>query len=224
MQPLVKWWRSKALRCIVYIDDGICASKSQHKCVKDTKSIVEDLTFAGFILNIPKSKLTPQQIGQWLGFILDLHIGRFSVPKDTISKLMHSIDSVLASRLVPVRLLASVTGQIISMSLAIGLVARLRTRALYEVINGCRFWSEKLSLSPLAYDEVLFWRSSLSAFNGRPIWFSPNATRVVFSGASSTGYGGFHNMVEVGPIIAHGQRSQYEASLSSMWRELKAVS
>ena len=141
------------------------------------------------------------------------------MPKDTISKSMHSIDSVLASRLVPVRLLAS-----ISMSLAIGLVACLRTRALYEVINGCRFWSEKLSLSPLAYDEVLFWRSSLSAFNGRPIWFSPNATRVVFSGASSTGYGGFHNMVEVGPIIAHGQWSQYEASLSSTWRELKAVS
>ena len=31
------------------------------------------------------------------------------MPKDKISKLMHSIDSVLASRLVPVRLLASVT-------------------------------------------------------------------------------------------------------------------
>ena len=30
-------------------------------------------------------------------------------------------------------------------------------------------------------------------------------------------------MVEVGPDIAHGQWSQYEASLSSTWRELKAV-
>ena len=86
---------------------------------------------------------------------------------------MRSINSVLASRLVPVRLLASV---IISLSLAIGPVACLRTRALYEIINGRRFWSEKLSLSPLAYDEVLFWKSSLSAFNGRPIWFSPSAT------------------------------------------------
>ena len=72
LQPLVKRWRSKGLRCIVYIDDGICASKSQDQCIEGTKLRINDLTLAGFILNIPKSKLTPQQIGQWLGFILDL--------------------------------------------------------------------------------------------------------------------------------------------------------
>ena len=54
------------------------------------------------------------------------------MPEEKIVKLMHSIDSVLAIRLVPARLLASVTGQIISMSLALGPVARLRTRALYR--------------------------------------------------------------------------------------------
>ena len=131
--------------------------------------------------------------------------------------------SVLTIRLVPARLLASITGQIISMSLALGGVARLRTRALYEVVNKRRRWSYKLRLSLLAHEEVLFWQSSLLSLNGRPIWFSPSATRVVFSDASSTGYGGYHT-VEIGPNIAHGQWSQYEATLSSTWRELKAVS
>ena len=65
----------------------------------------------------------------------------------------------------------------------------------------------------MAHDKVSFWKSSLAAFNGRPIWFSPGATRMVFSDASATGYGDFQNMVEVGPEIAHGQWSQYEASL-----------
>ena len=78
---------------------------------------------------------------------------------------MHSIDSVLATRLVPARLLASTTGQIISMSLVIGPVAHLRTRALYEVVNKRRFWSDKLQLSLLAHDEVLFWQSSLPSLN-----------------------------------------------------------
>ena len=109
------------------------------------------------------------------------------------------------------------------MSLIQEMHAWLRTRALYDVINSRRCWSEKLSLSPLARDEILFWKSSLPAFNGRPIWFSPGATRVVFSNPSSTGHGGFHNMVEVGPDIAHGQWSQYGALLSSTWREFKAV-
>jgi hypothetical protein len=223
LRPLVKRWRSKGLRCIVYIDDGIYAADSQAECVEGTKTITDDLASAGFILNIPKSKLTPQQVGQWLGFIIDLLNGKFFVPKEKIAKLCRAIDSALNSRLVPARLLASVIGQVISMSLAIGPVARLRTRALYDVINSRRFWSEKLSLPALACDEILFWKSSLPAFNGRPIWFSPGATRVVFSDASATGFGGFHNMVEVGPDIAHGQWSEYEASLSSTWRELKAV-
>ena len=185
--------------------------------------IVDDLALAGFVLNISKSRLAPQQNGQWLGFLLDLLNGRYLVPKAKISKSMHSIDSVLATWLVPARLLASITGQIISMSLAIGPVARLRTRGLYDIINKRRFWSEKLPLSSLAHYEMLFWKSSLAAFNGQPIWFSPGATRVVFSDASSTGYGGFHR-VELGPSIAHGQWSQYEATLSSSWRELRAVS
>ena len=46
---------------------------------------------------------------------------------------------------------------------------------------------------------------------------------MVFSDASSTGYGGLNRCVEIGPDIAHGQWSEYEASLSSTWRELKAV-
>ena len=210
-------------RCTVSIDDGICASKTREQSVQDTKVIVDDLALAGFILNISNSRLAPQQNGQWLGFLLDLLNGRYLVPKAKISKLMHSIDSVLATWLVPACLLAGITGQIISMSLAIGPVPRLRTRGLYDIINKRRFWSEKLPLSSLAHDEMLFWKSSLSAFNGQPIWFSPGATRVVFSDASSTGYGGFHR-VELGPSIAHGQWSQYEATLSSTWRELRAVS
>ena len=69
------------------------------------------------------------------------------MPKEKITKLLHSVNSALAAGLVPAQLLASVVGQIISMSLAIGPVARLRTRALYNVINSRTCWSEKLSVS-----------------------------------------------------------------------------
>ena len=55
-----------------------------------------------------------------------------------------------------------------------------------------------------AHDEVLFWQSCLPSLNSRPIWFSPTAMRVVFSDASSTGYGGCH-AVKIGLSIAHGQ-------------------
>ena len=221
LRPLVKRWRSMGLRCIVYIDDGICASNSMHQCTADTQRIVGDLILAGFVLN-EKSCLEPKQEGLWLGFHLDLLGGMFYIPQDKVWKLNKSIDAVLQSKLVCARTLASIAGQIISMGLAIGPVARLHTRALYFVLNKRRSWSDNLHLDGAVLDELTFWRSSLPAFNGQPIWFSPGATRVVFSDASSTGYGGYH-LVEIGPHVAHGQWSEYEASLSSTWRELKAV-
>ena len=145
------------------------------------------------------------------------------VPEEKVAKLLWSIDSILNSSNSPVhvRWLASAVGKIISMSLAIGPVARLRTRALYAVINMRCSWADRLLLSDEAREELVFWRSCLSYFNGRPIWFSPGVTRVLYSDASSSGYGGYH-VVEVGLEVTHGQWSEYEASLSSTWRELKS--
>ena len=107
------------------------------------------------------------------------------------------------------------------MSLAIGLIARLRTRALYALINERACWSDRLSLSEDAKDELFFWHQNIAVLNGCAIWFSPGITRVAYSDASSTGFGGF--VVELGPRISHGQWTPDQASCSSTWRELRAV-
>ena len=72
----------------MYIDDGIYAAESRDPCAEGTKMIIDDLTSAGFIINVSKSKPEPQQVGQWLGFTLDLLDGKFFVPKK-IAKLVH---------------------------------------------------------------------------------------------------------------------------------------
>ena len=50
---------------------------------------------------------------------------------------------------------------------------------------------------------------------------TPAAVRVVYSDASSTGYGGY--LVEHGNHVAHGQWNEQEKGKSSTWRELAAV-
>ena len=107
------------------------------------------------------------------------------------------------------------------MSLAIGPVSRLRTRALCAVLNRRRFWAGWLSLMDKVLVELQFWKQNIDRFNGQSIWFSASATRVVFLDASSTGYGGY--TVELGPEYSHGQWSADKIVLSSTWRELKAV-
>ena len=54
-QSVVKRWRGKGIRAIVYIDDGIVASKSQEQCLMDNQLVSSDLDLAGFVLNVSKS-------------------------------------------------------------------------------------------------------------------------------------------------------------------------
>ena len=221
LRPLVKRWRSMGLCCVVYIDDGICAAKSEPKCNAAKEIILSDLDSAGFILSISKCMLDPVQRGDWLGFTLDLRAGSFFVPGEKVSRLQSTIASLNLDRPVRVRALSSVVGQIISMSLAIGPMVRLRTRACYDVINQRKTWSDSRLLTEEAKAELHFWKECLPLFNGQPIWFESSATRVAYSDASSSGYGGY--VVEIGPSISHGHWSPQEAAMSSTWRELRAV-
>ena len=110
--------------------------------------------------------------------------------------------------------------QVISRSLAIGPIAHY-TRACYATINKRKTWLDSLLLSEEAKAELRFWQECLPLFNGQPIWFESSATRVAYSDASSSGYGGY--VVEIGPSISHGHWTLHEANMSSTWRELKAV-
>ena len=109
------------------------------------------------------------------------------------------------SKFIPAKALASLIGEISSISPALGLVTRLRTRSLYAVLNSRVSWCEVLLLSQAARDKLVFWRAHIETFNGQGIWPSPSAVRFVYSDASSTGYGGYYNYVDHGSSIANGQ-------------------
>ena len=82
-------------------------------------------------------------------------------------------------------------------------------------------WCQNLRLSSEAAAELQFWKEKLENFNGKNIWHSSSAVRLVYSDASDTGYGGY--TVEHGCHITHGQWLPHESTCSSTWRELKAV-
>ena len=92
---------------------------------------------------------------------------------------------------------------------------------MYEVLKYCRSWNDRVPLSNGARDELLFWKDSVSKFNGQPIWFSPSATRMAYCDANSTGFGGY--VMELGKEVSHGLWSEAEGTLSSSWHELKAI-
>ena len=71
----------------------------------------------------------------FLGTVLDFKMGLISIPEECILKLKSSIDSCLQDNFISARGLASITGQIISMSCAVGNTTRLLTRNCYAAIE-----------------------------------------------------------------------------------------
>ena len=209
------------MKVVVYLDDGIGAAGSLKSAREMSDCVSDTLTRAGFVINYEKSHWSPANTVRWLGFILDMSNGYISVPQEKIVALESKLSAVAAQKYVHARELASVTGKLIAMSLGIGPVSRLMTRAMYALIESRSSWCDKLVLNEEVKREIEFWVSGLKMFNSQPIWHRPSAVRIVYSDASDTGYGGY--VVEHGPYIAHGQWTEEEAKSSSTHRELKAV-
>ena len=89
---MVKRWRNKGLKVVLYIDDGICVGATKQATSHAAKMIRQDLTRAGFVINEEKSDFEPRQRVTWLGFSLDLNQGNISVPEQrTMGKSKESL-------------------------------------------------------------------------------------------------------------------------------------
>ena len=109
----------------------------------------------------------------WLGFDIDLHLGRISVPQEKIDAFKIQLEQAAQKSRLQVRALASLTGRIIAMSMGLGSVASLMTRGLYALLNARQSWCEMLPVTDDARLEVHFWLTEISKFNGQNIWVGP---------------------------------------------------
>ena len=119
----------RGLKAIVYLDDGIVAVKGEQAAIQESAQVKLDLERAGFVINLDKSKWEPCHTMEWLGFQINLAKGELSVPANKISMLKSQLLEVKGAQLLQARKLASLIGKIVSMSIDLGPVTRLMTRA-----------------------------------------------------------------------------------------------
>ena len=79
---------------------------------------------------------------------------------------------------------------------------------MYVLVNSRSSWVDKCYLPAQAHEELEFWQTNVQFLNGRSILFNSGTTRVVYSDASNTGYGGY--VVELGNEVVHGHWSVTE--------------
>ena len=77
-----KYWREQAIRIFtyMYLDDGAGAGKSLDTARAASKKVREDAAASGFVAHPEKCSWEPTQVGELLGFILNLREGIMQVP------------------------------------------------------------------------------------------------------------------------------------------------
>ena len=138
LKPLQKSWRSQGIPIAIFLDDGLGGGTDFVSAKVNSLVVHSDLLKSGFVPNEEKSLWEPVQIITWLGVILNTIDGTIKATDERIQKLNASLVD-LSSRPPPhkvhVRNVATVTGQIISLSSCVGPVARIMTRFLFSVVN-----------------------------------------------------------------------------------------
>ena len=222
VKVLIKQWRSMAIRIFAFVDDILGGGRSKEEASRISCQVKKDLELSGFVACPEKSHWEPTQKGEHLGFFIDLETGTFSVPVRCTLRLQEMLDIALNSKYTTARKLASISGTLISMGLALGPVARLWTRPIYHQINSRQSWDREMILTSESRHELDFWNMCFYEYNGQPIWpIAPKCTITSYSDASAQGWGGY--IVQIGASISRGNFSENEAGKSSTWRELKGT-
>ena len=228
-RSVITHWRNDNMKIIMYLDVGLAGASSLLEASALSNRVKSDLTKLGFLIAEDKCIWQPTQNITWLGCCWDMFTGTIEVSQARIDRLLSSLDQVITQLCrsqvcVKARMLASIAGQIISMQIAVGAVARLRTRSVFFCLQTRASWEDPVLIDKAALDELVFWKENIAILNGRPLLPDDSDTfdSVVYSDASNIGYGGYILDAPCSEVV--GSWSCFEASESSTWRELVAVS
>ena len=223
-RPLVKLWRFHGIKIVLYLDDGFAISSSFSDCLAKAGFVKDSLLKAGFIPNKEKSVWQPTNTCDWLGVILDTKECSLCIPEGRISSLLSSLKEVQKTfPLASPRKLCSIAGKILSMSFVIGNVSKLLTKSLFATIESRRCWDTPLNISdfPRACNELKFWFENIKRLNRKLLFRQEPPKLITFSDASSVACGAV--LLSCGNQLTHKMWNAEEKTMSSTWRELRAV-
>ena len=149
----------------LYLNDGLCAREGEPKALEASVLVCSTLGQAGFLVNDKKSIWKPTQHLQWLGFVIDLSKGHIEVPAERVVAVKRKLQSICQLSLVPAKMLASVVGSIISMSLH----GYWASESFHDPLYVCTVadwisWWVRLEITPEARQELEFWRVCMADY------------------------------------------------------------
>ena len=140
MRCPVKYFRSQGHKVVMFLDDGMGGHAEREKAVLLSEHVHKTLINLGFLISEDKCEWEPKQSATWLGHFWEMVGNKIHIAEKRILRLENAIDSLLFQMqtekvwIVPVRFLASVVGQIVSLQQVFeGLICMTVTSAFYGI-------------------------------------------------------------------------------------------
>jgi hypothetical protein len=150
----------------------------------------------GLQRNPKKGAWTPTQVGDYLGFTVDVTRGMFRAPPDKLCHMAKQASSLFGqatsnARWLPVRKLVAFAGKAQFLYLAIA-PARFFLRELHNVLATRNEWGDGVRLTHQLKRDLEWWRTVPTQNNGRSIYM-PIETAYLHAGSSDYGWGAVLN-------------------------------
>lgn len=180
---------------------------------------------SGFIPKAEKSIWIPVHNFQYLVVYLNSIDGTVHIPEQRLTKVLYTISEIFligkVHRRVPVRKVDSFVKQIISMTIVIGQVTEIMILSISIDILNDHYWESNKYRSKDNMVQIQFWKDNLLLLNIKDMLESHKCSKIVYSDASSTGFGGYEVTTING--TAHDIWSEDESIKTSTWRERMEV-
>ena len=210
----------KGIRIHQYLDDWLVRARSHQTCLHHTQILVEMCQDLGWLVNLEKSELEPQQVFNFVGYQFDLKSGRVRPTPDRWQSLQGKIQTLLLLPACPVRQFMSLIGLLTATEKQVHL-GRLHMRPIqWHLKNNWRVPESLEKVIPLPrslHPHLQWWLNESNVLQGQPLHPIKHALQI-FTDASKEGWG-----THLNEFTARGSWSVPESKLHINYLELKAV-
>lgn len=187
--------QAQGLKILPYLDDWLICAPSQQQAVRDTETVLSHLRLLGLRVNLPKSKLVPTQSTVFLGVALDTVVMTARPSPARVTDVIRTVAAFRHGVKLPFVQYLRLLGKLVSVSTVVPLGLLF--------LRPIQVWIHRQRLDPACYAHrrarlrvSRTFLASLAQWADRN-WLErgvrmgplPSRREVVFTDASSTGWG-----------------------------------
>ena len=102
--------QSRGIRIHQYLDDWLVRASCQETCLRHTQTLLDLCRNLGWVVNISKSELVPQQVFNFVGYCFDLSQGLVKPTQERWTSLTQKISFLLGLETCSVRQFMTLIG------------------------------------------------------------------------------------------------------------------